>query len=150
MLNFIQNKLKITNIGTKESFEDKPLIAVKTMGSGEKRIVAIGAKASTLESHDTIVANPFSHPRTLLKDFYVGEKVLQHTFSTLYKNRFPRFKAKSIVHPMEKLEVGLTMIEARAFRELAVGAGSFSAKIYVGDPLSITQLDFDNVKSLDD
>ena len=32
---------------------------------------------------NTIVVNPFSHPRVLFSDFEVGEKLLQHVFDIL-------------------------------------------------------------------
>jgi len=81
----------------------------------------------------------------LFSDFYVGEKLLQHAFKQLSKIKSLRPRPKVIVHPMEKTEGGLTMIENRAFRELAMGAGAIEVKLYTGNPLSITTFDFDKI-----
>jgi len=48
---------------------------------------------------------------------------------------------------MEKTEGGLTVIEHRALRELAIGAGARDAAIYQGPQLSIH--DFEQLKALD-
>jgi rod shape-determining protein MreB len=144
-----EHKLKVTEISTKKVYEDLPLMAIQTLKSGEKKIVAIGNDANSSTSADTIKVNPFSHPRVLFSDFYVGEKILLHAFSTFAKHQFLRVAPKTIVHPMEKIEGGLTMIEVRAFRELALGAGSIESKVYLGNPLSVTQFNFDLIQDID-
>ncbi|WP_157576953.1 rod shape-determining protein [Pseudoalteromonas rubra] len=143
-----EGKLKITDIKTKQIYEDVPLLALQSTKSGKKVIAAIGKEANELTSPDIQVINPFSHPRLLFSDFHVGEKILQHAFSTFYKGKFLKLTPKTVMHPMEKTEGGLTMIEVRAFREVALGAGSADSKIHVGCPLSITQFDFDKVEDI--
>lgn len=142
-------KLKVTEVSSKEVYEVEPLVAIQTLNSGEKKIVAIGSEAKSLNLSDSILVNPFSHPRVLFSDFYVGEKLLQYAFSKFAKHKFLRVTPKAIIHPMEKTEGGLTMIEVRALRELALGAGSIESKVYAGDPLSIAQFDFDSVSDVD-
>ena len=144
-----ETKLKVTDVGSKDVNEDKPLMAIQTLNSGEKKIVAIGQEASSLDLTETRTVNPFSHPRVLFSDFYVGEKLLQNAFSKFAKHKFLRVTPKVVIHPMEKTEGGLTMIEVRAFRELALGAGAVESKVYTGTPLSIAQFDFDSVQDVD-
>ena len=38
------------------------------------------------------------------------------------------------------------MIEKRAFRELALGAGAIEVKLHTGNPLTITSIDFDQLE----
>jgi rod shape-determining protein MreB len=144
-----ERKLKVTEISTKKVYEDLPLMAIQTLKSGEKKIVTIGKDANSSTSADTIKVNPFSHPRVLFSDFYVGEKILLHAFSTFAEHKFLRVTPKTIIHPMEKTEGGLTMIEVRAFRELALGAGSIESKVYLGKPLSVAQFNFDLIQDID-
>lgn len=144
-----EDKLKVTNVTTKNIYEDLPLLAIQTLDSGEKKITAIGKEAKSSVQTNTIVVNPFSHPRVLFSDFYVGEKLLQHAFSTFAKYKFLRVRPKTIIHPMEKTDGGLTMIEVRALKELAFGAGSIESKVYTGQPLSIAHLKFSQVNDIE-
>lgn len=144
-----ETKLKVTDISSKQVFEDLPLMAIQTSKKGEKKIAAIGKDALNLKTADTTTVNPFSHPRVLFSDFYVGEKILQHAFSKFAKRKHLRVRPKTVIHPMEKTEGGLTMIEIRALRELAFGAGSIETKVYTGSPLSITQFNFNDIQDVD-
>ncbi|WP_338517233.1 rod shape-determining protein MreB [Alteromonas gracilis] len=144
-----ENKLRVTDLSTKNKYESLPVIAIETLESGEKKIVAIGRQATTNTQPNIVTVNPFSHPRVLFSDFYVGEKLLQHAFSTFAKYRFLRVTPKTVIHPMEKTDGGLTMIEIRAFRELALGAGSIESKVYVGEPLSIASFSFEDIEDTD-
>ena len=69
--------------------------------------------------------------------------------SPLHKGKFLRPSPTVIIHPMEKLEGGLTMIEDRAFRELALSAGAREAVLYLGEPLPTHDFDLEKVKTLD-
>lgn len=106
-------------------------------------ISGIGKQASiSIDSYEKVV-NPFSHPRVLFSDVYVGEKLLQHAFKQISNIKYLRPLPKVIIHPMEKTEGGLTMIEKRAFRELALGAGAIEVKVHTGKPLTIKSINFD-------
>jgi rod shape-determining protein MreB len=48
---------------------------------------------------------------------------------------------------MEKLEGGLTIVEERAFKELAIGAGARDVIVYQGSELTIHDFNFDNIKA---
>jgi rod shape-determining protein MreB len=138
-----ESRIKVTNVSSNDCFDDSPLVVIRTSDKGEKLISGIGNKASlSLESNEKVV-NPFSHPRVLFSDFYVGEKLLQHAFKQISNIKYLRPRPKVIIHPMEKTEGGLTMIEKRAFRELAIGAGAIEVKLHLGKPLTIASIDFD-------
>ena len=51
---------------------------------------------------------------------------------------------------MEKTEGGLTMIEKRAFRELAFGAGAREVVLYQGKQLPPYDFDYDSIKATDE
>ncbi|WOI35989.1 rod shape-determining protein MreB [Alteromonas sp. CI.11.F.A3] len=144
-----EHRLKVTDTATRESFDDYPAIVIKTNDKGEKLISGVGKEASERLQHNEIAINPFSHPRVLFSDFYVGEKLLQHTFRHLGNSKMLRPRPKVIIHPMEKTEGGLTMIEKRAFKELAIGAGAIAVKIYIGSALSLEKINFDELEDDD-
>ena len=52
-----------------------------------------------------------------------------------------------IMHPMEKLEGGITDIECRVYRELALGAGAIEVHLHVGDELTINIFSMDQVRA---
>ncbi|WP_343855877.1 rod shape-determining protein MreB [Aliiglaciecola litoralis] len=126
------------------------MVVIQTSDKGKKTISGIGKNASQSLQRNEIAINPFSHPRVLFNDFYIAEKLLQHAFRKLSNIGFWRPKPKVILHPMEKIEGGLTMIEKRAFRELALGAGASDIKLYTGSPLNVSAIDFDKFNQYED
>jgi rod shape-determining protein MreB len=136
-------RIKVVNVSSNDCFDDSPLVVIRTSDKGEKLISGIGNKASQSLEFNEKVANPFSHPRVLFSDFHIGEKLLQHAFRQISNIKYLRPRPKVIIHPMEKTEGGLTMIEKRAFRELAIGAGAIEVKLHLGIPLTIASIDFD-------
>jgi len=138
-----EDRLKVMDSAKNKSFDDSPIVVIQTHDSGKKVISGIGKNAAISLKPNEIAVNPFSHPRALLSDFYVGEKLLQHAFKSISNAKFLRPRPKVIIHPMEKTEGGLTAIEKRAFTELALGAGAVAIKIHVGKTLDITELEFD-------
>ncbi|WP_432462897.1 MULTISPECIES: rod shape-determining protein MreB [unclassified Agarivorans] len=141
-----ENRIKVTDVLKNECFDDSPIVVIQTAENGAKTISGIGKKASQILKPNEMAVNPFSHPRVLFSDFYVGEKLLQYAFNQLSNIKLLRPRPKVVVHPMEKTEGGLTMIENRAFRELAMGAGAIEVKLYTGNPLSVVTFDFDKIK----
>lgn len=144
-----EHRLKVTDTAKRTSFDDYPVVVIKTTDKGQKLISGIGKEASKNLQQDEIAVNPFSHPRVLFSDFYVGEKLLQHAFKHLSTNQILRPRPKIIIHPMEKTEGGLTMIEKRAFKELAIGAGAIAVKIHSGSPLNFETVNFDELEDDD-
>jgi rod shape-determining protein MreB len=141
-----ENRIKVVDIKTGNFFDEKPLLAIETTDKG-KTVVAVGNKASMLASNNIEVINPFSHPRALLSDFTIAEKILQHIFKILHQNKLLAASPLVVIHPIEKIEGGLTMIEHRALTELAMGAGARSVVVYQGPELSIHNFDFEQLKA---
>ena len=75
-----------------------------------------------------------------------SKKLLQYIIHSLSKQKFLLISPLIVIHPMEKLEGGLTQIEFRAFKELALGAGSREAVVYQGPELNIYNFNYDDIK----
>ena len=144
------NRLKLTDTRTGLIFDEKPLVAIKSDSKGHLSILAVGNSATDAIGDNIEITNPFSHPRVLLSDFKVGERLLQYAFKEILSNTILPPSPRLVVHPMEKTEGGLTMIEVRAFRELALGAGARDAIIYQGRELSAQEIDFESLKEQTD
>jgi len=141
-----ENRIKVTNIQTKEIYKQKPLMAIETKANGSKIVFAIGDSCESLDKRKYQVINPFSHPRVLLNDFLVAEKIVQHAVRELHKSRYFVPAPRIIFQPMEKTEGGLSPIEERAFRELCLGAGAREVTIHIDKELSLYDLDYDEIK----
>jgi len=90
--------------------------------------------------------NPFSHPRSLLNDFYNAERLLQAIVKKLTGKKFISPAPAIIIHPMEKIEGGLTSIEIRAFKEMAYGAGAREVAIYQAkEALKDSEINFKDI-----
>ena len=77
---------------------------------------------------------PFSHPRMLVGDFTAAQSCLK-TLADQARGSGFALKTEMLIHPMEKLEGGLTQIESRVFEELAAGAGASRVVVWSGAPL---------------
>ncbi len=141
-----EHRLKLTDIRTGKIFDEKPLVAIEGKKEGQPVVVAVGNSAALAVGEDVKVVNPFSHPRVLFSDFTVGERLLQYALGTILGKKFIASAPTIVVHPMEKLEGGLTMIEIRAFRELAVSSGARDAVVYQGQELQSDEINFESIK----
>ncbi|ARD23013.1 rod shape-determining protein [Shewanella japonica] len=140
-----ENKLSIKAFSSDLSYENEPYIAIENTKKGEV-IKAIGKEAKSLSGSNIRVLNPFKHNRSFVADFMCAEKILQHGMYTLHKSKI-KPSPRVIVHQLEKTDGGLTDIEERVLRELALGAGAREVVIYLGSKINTNIEDFDKVKS---
>jgi rod shape-determining protein MreB and related proteins len=84
---------------------------------------------------DRMAPQPFSHPRALLASFTIAESFLRSLVAELAGGFFA-IKPQIVLHPLERVDGGLTEIEERAFYELGVGAGAARVKVWSGAVLS--------------
>ena len=86
------------------------------------------------------IINPFAHPRSMVSDFTVAEQVLK-AFILRVSNRSLLAPAiKVVMHPQGEPAGGFTQVEARAFHEMALGAGAAKATVWRGRNLSDQEL----------
>lgn len=130
-----RDRLSVRNASGSGYFEDEPLVALTA--DSPPKIEAIGAVA---RSAGVRYVNPFSHPRVLVEDFLVAEKLLQHAFRVVSGPSLLRPAPIAVMHPTEELEGGLSAIESRVLRELAEGAGARKAYIWTGRELTDEEL----------
>lgn len=122
-----ENRIRVVDIDSNKVFDEQPLLQFNTLKNGKMDVVAFGNQAYV----DAV--NPFSHPRALLADFFIAELLLKQIMQKLSGKKFTISAPVVIVHPMEKTEGGLTMIEIRALREMALGAGARDVAVYQGE-----------------
>lgn len=86
------------------------------------------------------VINPFGHPRLVLSDSTVGEKLLQHAIYKLFEGKLRLSKRVALIHPERDLEGGLTPVEHQPLAELGKNAGCGETTVYQGRPLTMDEL----------
>ena len=71
----------------------------------------------------------------LVGDFTAAQECLKKALSEARGSGFALTTAV-VIHPVERIDGGLTQVEERLFYELAVGAGASKVVVWVGAPLS--------------
>ncbi|XQW85672.1 rod shape-determining protein [Thalassotalea piscium] len=140
-----EKKVSIKAFSSEISFEDEPYIALENTNKGEI-VKAIGKDAKSLTSPNIRVLNPFKHNRSFVADFMCAEKILQHGIYTMHNSKI-KPAPRVIIHQLEKTDGGLTDIEERVLRELALGAGAREVVIYLGCKINTDVETFDTVKA---
>ena len=74
---------------------------------------------------------PFSHPRMLVADFSAAEACLKGALRELGSGGLA-LKTEVLMHPLERLEGGLTPIESRCLEELGAGCGAGKVRVWTG------------------
>ncbi|MDO3387930.1 rod shape-determining protein [Gilvimarinus sp. SDUM040013] len=128
-------RIKVQSFGSAEVFDEKPYIATNN-NAGKTSVVAVGNAAYDMRSNTSLsVINPFSHPRLLVANFTAAEQVLNFGIKSLSQNKLIAPSPVVVIHPREKLEGGVTDVEDRLYRELALGAGARKVFLHLGDEL---------------
>jgi hypothetical protein len=85
------------------------------------------------ESRETQRDQQFESPRMLIADFTHA----QHHLKDIVKSVRRGLRAPEIlIHPMERIDGGITQVEYRVFVELGRGSGASRVGVYSGVPLS--------------
>jgi rod shape-determining protein MreB len=90
----------------------------------------------SIKRQETIVVDattPFTTKRLLIGELSVAEALLKSSFTKLI-NGF--IKPKVVMHPLEYTEGGLSEVEEKILKGLAIVAGARDPKIWVGEELS--------------
>lgn len=131
------DRLTVRDVSSGRVFDDEPVLAVKR--EAPHRIEAVGGRQSrrAVGSQPGLeLVNPFDHPRSLLDDFVPAERLLQYAFRDVLGKGMMQPAPLVVMHPLEKLDGGLTAVERRAFQELALGAGARKVVVVTGAELS--------------
>lgn len=89
---------------------------------------------------DISAQEPFTTTRLLLGQFQVAETVLRKGLREISGGGLFQASPVVVIHPLEMVEGGLSEVEARAFRELALSSGARKAYVHVGAPLSDAEI----------
>ena len=85
------------------------------------------------ESRDIPRDQQFVSPRMLIGDFTMAQQQMKEAVKGVRRGlRAPEI----LIHPMERIEGGVTQVEYRVFVELGLGAGGSRVGVYTGPVLA--------------
>jgi rod shape-determining protein MreB and related proteins len=79
---------------------------------------------------------PFTTTRLLIGQFLAAENVLKRAVKEMSKGGIFAVSPQVLIQPLEMLDGGLSEVEERALREVAIGAGASKVVVWVGHELS--------------
>ena len=79
---------------------------------------------------------PFTTTRLLIGQFLPAESLLKRAIKEMAKGGIFTVSPQVLIQPIEMIEGGLSEIEARVLREVAIGAGASKVVVWVGHELS--------------
>lgn len=89
----------------------------------------------------TVVAQaPFSTTRLLIGQFVIAQNTLKEALKQVSKEPLFTILPHMVIHPLEMVEGGLSEIEERIFREVAMGAGASKVVVWLGHELTDTEV----------
>lgn len=98
-------------------------IVLKLLADGEKPLTVIAPKS-------------FTTKRLLVGDFTIAEATLKNGLKKLFERHWFAPSPALVIHPMERVEEGLSPVEERILSELGLAAGARKVCVWVGHELS--------------
>ena len=133
--------LSVYSLENNVYLEDKPVVAMKIDDKSRRMIVAVGSDAEKSVKADRFLklCNGFDHPRSCVGDHEIARGAIAYFISRALKSRVSvRFIL--IIHPLEKLEGGLTNIECKYLIDMGCSVGARQVYIWTGDNLTPDEL----------
>lgn len=136
------DRLVLRNTRTGARFDEPAVLALKSKPDGKHmQVAAVGAAALALAGQSGVeLVHPFRHPRSLLVDFVIAEQLLKAAVRAVWHPAWFAPTPRLVMHPLGAHEGGLTAVEVRALKELAMAAGAGQALVWQGVPLTDEQL----------
>lgn len=126
---------------TQQFVSEVPEVAISRSSASRLVVLAVGSAArGSARVPNTEICNPFAHPRSLVSDFTVASCVLKAFFSRVRGKSPFQLKPVVVIHPLGEHNGGLTQVELRAFRELALVSGAKEVHIWQGPRLTDEQV----------
>ena len=106
-----------------------------------KVILGAGAQARLASASEPAqLIQPFAHPRSLVSDFASAQALIRIQLQRVLGKGWLRVAPSVVMHPLGNPDGGFTQVELRAFREMALGAGASTARVWTGRPLANHEL----------
>jgi len=144
-----EKKITVREFSSDQMFEFEPVMAIEHIEEPRinARIVkAIGEEVHSLSPAGLTVINPFKHTRSFVANYEVAEKMIQYGIQKMQKS-WIRPAPRIVMHQLEKVDGGLTSVESKVLKELALGAGARKAVVYTGIKINCDSESYDSIES---
>lgn len=84
-------------------------------------------------------AKPFTTRRLLIGEFLEAEDCLKGGIEQMTGKQWLRNKPAVLIQPLAMTEGGLSQVEDRVLREVALGAGAYAVTVWVGEELPVEE-----------
>jgi len=139
-IQFSDTRLKVSSPQAANIFECSPLVALEGV-NGQQRISAIGQDAEALIGKPGFeIVNPFAHPRLVVGDPRVAEKLLQFAVRSFQGRGLGSLILSGILHAERSLDGGLSDMERKALVEVGHGSGFRKVVVHEGHVLSMREV----------
>lgn len=134
------NLLTLKNLKTGLEISEVAEIAL-SLPPKPKVILGAGVEARLASASEPAqLIQPFAHPRSLVSDFASAEALIRLQLQRVLGKGWLRVAPSVVMHPLGNPDGGFTQVELRAFREMALGAGASTARVWTGRPLANHEL----------
>jgi rod shape-determining protein MreB len=82
---------------------------------------------------------PFTTARLLVGQFLPAETLLKRALAEMSKGKLFALSPQVLIQPLDMVEGGLSEVEERVLKEVAMGAGASRVVVWVGRELSDTE-----------
>lgn len=120
------------NVDTGEQFACSARVGVDERG-------AIRSIGDPVAPDSTRTVEPFNHPRVAVNDYGLAEALLRFVCAKMMESARFRTAPLIVVHADMQLDGGLSSLEERALREMAIHAGARRVVVHDGETLSDQQ-----------
>lgn len=133
-------------------WEDRIIVSANDGGRRERSTLCYVKNGAFIGTDDDVMSglsdggvwrNPFSHPRMLLNDFQLAEKLVQHVVWEIMRDKgswITPTPHSIIIQAMEKTEGGITDVERKALYELVAGFARHAHVAVPGEAIPIREL----------
>lgn len=142
LLQLWRDRVELRDMRSGETLIEAPVVVLHEQ-QGKVVFVAAGREAQTMALEQGMRRMCFTdHPRVLIGDFALAEKYLQWLLKKAGGARLMPSSPRVVMQQRDCLEGGLTEVELRVLRELALGAGAREVLVLEGaEPLSLEQVE---------
>jgi actin-like ATPase involved in cell morphogenesis len=92
------------------------------------------------KEHEISAQKPFTTTRLLVGQFKEAESLLRKAIQEISNGSLFQVSPVIVIHPIEMVEGGLSEVEERALRELAMSSGARSVFVHIGAPLTDSEV----------
>lgn len=83
---------------------------------------------------------PFTTRRLLIGEFTLAEYLLVTGIKKVLPRKLIKRKPAILMHPLEMTDGGISEVERRLLREIAISSGAYKVAVWVGDELNSHQV----------